>query len=311
LQKGIFRVALKAQEAYGTEGGVQIVPIGLNWQNPREFFKDVTIVYGKPIAVAEYFSLYQENPAKAYVRMQERLSEEMRKLMIDIRSETHYEIIENISETFGYEYAQATNRDPLDPMQRLHAEQELVKKLDELSEKNDPKIQMLEQTFSTYEAGLKQLKISSWELEKTKIPFLDILTNFATLLLAFPMTIIGRILGFLPQRLMKKYEKAIKDPQFLSSTKYVVSILVRTLQNIVLFIALLILVLIGNWLFVTIVAFLFLLSVFSTVEQDALLYGQVYKKTREQLRYNKLLRKKNPLLNELKAQREQMLAIFS
>jgi len=311
LQKGIFRVALKAQEAYGTEGGVQIVPIGLNWQNPREFFKDVTIVYGKPIAVAEYFSLYQENPAKAYVKMQERLSEEMRKLMIDIRSETHYEIIENIRETFGYDYAKATHRDPIDPMQRLHAEQELVKKLDELSEKNDPKIQMLEQTFPKYKAGLEQLRISSLELVEKKIPFLDILMCFAALLLGFPIAIIGKILGFLPQRLMKKYEKAIKDPQFLSSTKYVVSILVRTLQNIVLFIAALILVLSGSWFFAPAIAMLFLLSVFSTVEQDALLYAQLYKKTLEKLRYNKLLRKKNPLLNELKEQREQMLAVFS
>ena len=313
LQKGIFRVALKAQEAYGTEGGVQIVPIGLNWQNPREFFKDVTIVYGKPIAVAEYFSLYQENPAKAYVKMQERLSEEMRRLMIDIRSETHYETIENVRETFGYEYAEATNRDPNNPKQRLEAEQDLVKKLDELSEKNDPKIQMLEQTLPAYKAGLEQLNIRSWLLRNEKIRWYNFLFDFAYLLFVFPISMLGSVIGFLPQRLMKKYEKAIKDPQFLSSTKYVVSILVRTLQNTVLLIVALTLVLAGN-LFGNFFAFwatLLLLASLLGAERDRLLYVERCRKTAGKWRYCRQLRKKNPLLNELKAQRKQMLAVFS
>jgi len=312
LQKGIFRVALKAQEAYGTEGGVQIVPIGLNWQNPREFFKDVTIVYGKPIAAAEYFSLYQESPAKAYVKMQERLSEEMRKLMIDIRSETHYETIENAREIFGYDYAEATNRNPNNPKQRLEAEQDLVKRLDELSEKNDPKIQMLEQTLPKYKAGLEQLNIRSWLLRKEKIRWSNFLPDFVRLLLGFPFFVLGSIIGFLPQRLMKKYEKLIKDPQFLSSTKYVVFILVRSLQSLLLLIAILIFVLTGNFFgnFIALAATLLLFGSLVGAERDMLTYVERFKKTAGKWRYCRQLRKKNLLLNELKEQREQMMAMF-
>ena len=304
LQKGIFRTALKAQEVYGTEGGVKIVPVGLNWQNPKEFFKDVTIVYGKPISVAEYFPLYQESPAKAYLKMQEKLSEEMRKLMIDIRNETHYETIENIRETFGHDYAEATNRDPQNPKERLEAEQDLVKKLDDLAEKNEQKMQELDVNFSAYKSGLQQLKIRSWLLRKKKIPWYELLEDFGVLVLGFPFAVVGAILGFLPLTLMKKYEKLIKDPQFLSSTKYVVSLVVRGLQNLIL-IAILLLT------YKNIIQFVFSLILVWHAERIMLFYVQHYKRTIGKWRYYRLLKRNDALLNELKEKRDRMFALFS
>ncbi|MDR0437403.1 MAG: 1-acyl-sn-glycerol-3-phosphate acyltransferase [Bacteroidales bacterium] len=302
LQKAAFRTALKAQEMYGSTGGVQIVPLGLNWQNQKEFFKDVTIVYGKPIAVAEYFSLYQENPAKAYLKMQERLAEELRKLMIDIHSETHYTTIENFREAFGYDYAKATQRNPDNPKERLEADQELVKKLDDIAEKNEPKIQDLEQTFSQYQNGLQKLNIRSRLLRYSKVPWYELLEDFGVLLLGFPIAVIGAILGFLPLSLAKKYEKMIKDPQFLSSTRYVVAMTVRGLQNFILIIILLL------TCYNKIILFVFFLALILYAERLMLFYVEHYKRTIGKWRYVRLLRKNDALLNELKRQREEMLS---
>ncbi|MCL2412699.1 MAG: 1-acyl-sn-glycerol-3-phosphate acyltransferase [Bacteroidales bacterium] len=304
LQKGIFRLALKAQEAFGAEGGIQIVPVGLNWQNPQKFFRDVTIVYGKPIAVAEFFQLYQENPAKAYLKMQERLTEDMRKLMIDIRSETHYQTIENIRGTFGYDYAKATNRNPKNPKQRLEAEQDLVKKLDEIAVQDEAKIETLGQTFSKYKEDLDKLKIRSWLLRKNRVHWYEFLKDFAILLLGFPIAVIGAILGFLPQTLMRKYEKVIKDPQFLSSTKYVVSTLVRSLQNLIL-------IILAIFVCSSIVQFVLALVLILKAERWMLLYAEHYKRTAGRWRYCGYLTEKSQLLDELKEQREQMIAVCS
>ncbi|MCL2416687.1 MAG: 1-acyl-sn-glycerol-3-phosphate acyltransferase [Bacteroidales bacterium] len=304
LQKGIFRIALKAQEFFGTEGGIKIVPIGISWQDRKEFFKDVTIVYGKPIPVAEFFPLYQESPAKAYLKMQEKLSAEISKLMIDIRSETHYKTIENIRETFGYEYTKATSRNPNNPKERLEAEQNLVRKLDEFSEKNDPKIQTLEQTFPKYKEGLDKLKIRSWLLRKKKVAWYEFLKDWAILLLGFPIAVIGAILGFLPLRLMRKYEKLIKDQQFLSSTKYVVSMMVRSLQNLIL-------IIIACFVAPNFAMLGLMLALIWFAERMMLFYVEHYKRTVGKFRYCRRLTKKCHLLSELKEQREQMIAIFS
>jgi len=304
LQKGIFRTALKAQEAYGNENGVKILPVGLNWQNPRKFFRDVTIVYGKPIEVSEYFSFYQENPAKAYLKMQERLSIEMRKLMIDIRSETHYETIEGVRETFGYDYAKATERDPDNPKERLEAEQDLVKNLDSMAVKNEPQIQNLEQTLSSYQNGLKKSGLRSWLLRNTKIPWYELFEDFGVLALGFPIAVIGAILGFLPLTLAKKYEKLIKDPQFLSSTRYVVALVVRGLQNFILIVILLL-------TYKSIIQLIFLLALIWYAERVMLFYIEHYKRTMGKWRYFWLLRKQDTNLSELKEQREQILTIIS
>jgi 1-acyl-sn-glycerol-3-phosphate acyltransferase len=300
LQKGVFRAALKAQESYGNEGGVKIVPVGLNWQNPREHFKDATFYYGKPIDVSEYFPLYLENPAKAYLKMQKRLSEEMRNVMIDIRSETHYETIENIRETFGYDYAEATNSDPENPKERLEAEQNLVKKLDEIAEKDEPKMQNLEVTFSEYRSGLQRLKISSELLRKKEIPWYELLEDFGVLLLGFPIAVIGAILGFLPLFFAKKYEKLIKDPQFLSSTKYAVALIIRGLQNFILIVILL-------FTFKNIIHLIFMLGLIWYAERIMLFYIEYFKNTIEKWYYFQYLKNNFESLNELKKRREQIL----
>jgi hypothetical protein len=292
---------LKAQEYYGNEGGVQIVPVGLNWQNPREFFKDVTIVYGKPIAVSEYLPLYLENPAKAYLKMQERLSNEMRKLMIDVHSTEHYETIENVRETFGYEYAEATNRDPNNPKERLEAEQDLVKKLDDIAEKNEPKMKNLNVVFSEYQSGLQRLSIRSWLLRNKKIPWYELLEDFGVLLLGLPLAVIGAILGFLPLSMAKKYEKLIKDPQFLSSTRYAVALVVRGLQNLILIVILL-------FVCKNIVHFAFMLALVLYAERIMLFYIEHYKRTMGKYRYYRLSRKNCHLLNELKQQRQLIIS---
>jgi 1-acyl-sn-glycerol-3-phosphate acyltransferase len=303
LQKGIFRTALKAQESHGTEGGVQIVPVGLNWQDPRGFFKDVTIVYGKPIAVAEYFPLYQENPAKAYLKMQEKLTEEMRGLMIDIRSKAHYQTIENLRETFGYDYAKATQRNPDNPNERLESEQDLVKKLDGIAEKNEPQMQEVEQMFSQYQSGLQKLNIRSWLLRYSKIPRVELFEDFGVLLLGLPFAAIGCMLGFLPLTLAKKYEKLIKDPQFLSSTRFIVALVVRGLQNLIL-IAILLLTC------KKIIPFVFMLALIWYAERLMLFYVEHYKRTMGKWRYFWLLKKDSALLNHLKKQREQILSVL-
>ena len=302
LQKGIFRTALKAQEIHGTEGGVQIVPVGLNYQDPKAFFKDLTIVYGKPISVAEYFPLYQENPAKAYLAMQEKLSIEMRKLMIDIHSETHYTTIENFRETFGYDYAQATNRNPSNPKERLEAEQDLVKKLDAIAEQDEAKMQTLEQTFSQYRSGLQKLNIRSWLLRNPKLPWYELLEDLGVLLLGFPIAMLGCILGFLPLTMARKYERLIKDPQFLSSTRYVVSSAVRGLQNLVL-------IIVALFIHTNILHLVLMLALIWYAERLMLFYVQHYRRTLGKWRYFGLLRKSDALLNELKMLRNQLLSI--
>lgn len=80
LQKGIFRVSMKAQEEICVENQnyeVKIVPVGLNWEDTTKFYKNITVVYGKPMNCKDYYALYQEDNAKAFNQMQTELTQRM------------------------------------------------------------------------------------------------------------------------------------------------------------------------------------------------------------------------------------------
>ena len=96
LKKGICRVAFQADEATGFNLKIKIIPVGLEYSNYTRFRQVLTVVYGKPIEVSEYFDHYRENPERALNELRSRLSDEIKKVMIHIESEEDYEAIDEL-----------------------------------------------------------------------------------------------------------------------------------------------------------------------------------------------------------------------
>ncbi len=100
--------------------------------------------------------------------------------------------------------------------------------------------------------------------------------------------------------MMKKFETLIEDPQFLSSTRYVVSLVVRGLQNLILTVILL-------FTFNNIIQFVFMLALIWYSERLMMFYTEYYKRTMGKCRYFSLLKNEDITLKELKTQRTQIL----
>jgi 1-acyl-sn-glycerol-3-phosphate acyltransferase len=75
VKTGAARIALGAEAKYGKELGVKISCIGLNYDNPHAFRKDVYISYSEPINVSDYAEKYKTEGFAAA----EELTEEIRK----------------------------------------------------------------------------------------------------------------------------------------------------------------------------------------------------------------------------------------
>jgi 1-acyl-sn-glycerol-3-phosphate acyltransferase len=63
LVKGIFRVAFQAQEQFGEQPGVVIVPVGIDYSNYSIFRGKLFVQFGEPIEVNKYYSSYLQNQA--------------------------------------------------------------------------------------------------------------------------------------------------------------------------------------------------------------------------------------------------------
>ncbi len=93
LQKGIARIAFTLEEESGFSSGLQIVPVGIQYEEHLHSGAEVLVSYGKPILIADYEQAFKENQAKAIRQLLELLKQRIQSLMIHIESENEYEQI--------------------------------------------------------------------------------------------------------------------------------------------------------------------------------------------------------------------------
>lgn len=101
LSKGIFRIALEANDAFGNEKPVYIVPVGLEYGDYFHLWDDLKVNIGKPINVTEFvkderLKMKDESYPQLILALRDELTRRMRELIIWVPDDEHYE--ENIAQ---------------------------------------------------------------------------------------------------------------------------------------------------------------------------------------------------------------------
>lgn len=101
LGKGIFRIAIRANEEFGHEKPIYIVPIGLEYGDHFRLWDSLTINIGKPINVTEYIRDAREDYRQEHgeemtdpqliLKMREELTKRMREQIMWVPDDEHYE----------------------------------------------------------------------------------------------------------------------------------------------------------------------------------------------------------------------------
>ncbi len=87
LKKGLVRMAFDVLEKK-PDTDLQVVPVGLYFNNLVNVNQDALVSFGKPISIQDFPQ--DENTARTYQDFNKHLREEMRKLVIDIEQDEHY-----------------------------------------------------------------------------------------------------------------------------------------------------------------------------------------------------------------------------
>lgn len=221
LVKGIFRIAFTAQQKYGTQQGVKIVPVGIDLGDFEKYGKHLIVNIGKPIEVAEYMTDYYENQAAATNRLRERLSDELIQLTLNLDTQEHYDCFETATEVANTAMVEDTKKQN-NTLQRFFARQKIANHLVGLEKHKPEVICKLDEICKEYKENLKRLNLRSWVFEHKGFKATQLTVSFLLLLITFPVFLIGFILNILPfmtpditRRLLK-----IKAPGGLSSLRY-------------------------------------------------------------------------------------------
>jgi 1-acyl-sn-glycerol-3-phosphate acyltransferase len=218
LKKGICRIAFQADEATGFNLKIKIIPVALEFSNYTRFRQVLTVVYGKPIEVSEYFESYRKNPEIALNELRARLSDEMKHLMIHIESQEDYESIDELRSIINGKYSDSIK------FPKIFRDRMLIDKLNRLKESDEATYRKICDLSLRVKQGATDLNLSYRLLEKKKHPLGWLLIGILGLIATLPLFIFGNIFNLTFLELPNLQIPKIKDPQFHSSIRYGLSL---------------------------------------------------------------------------------------
>jgi 1-acyl-sn-glycerol-3-phosphate acyltransferase len=225
LVKGLFRIAFQAQERYGDQEGVKIVPVGYDYGHYTNFRSTLFVNIGKPIEVSELMDDYRENPVIAINKMRERFAAALSKQMIDIQSDEYYELYMQLRETFNPEMRSILRIMGTSLADKFRADKVMIEGLNRELETNPDAIRDLNTQVMDYQKRLKNSKLRDWIIGRGRDNIAELLLSVLLKLIFLPVFIFGFIHNFLPYWFAESRTRNIKDRQFHSSIKYVIGMI--------------------------------------------------------------------------------------
>jgi 1-acyl-sn-glycerol-3-phosphate acyltransferase len=224
LKKAVPRIAFMAEERNGFNLDLQIVPVGIYYEDYTHSNTKLFVNYGKPFTIAEFKELYNDNPQKAYAAFREKLSEEIKALIIHIEDLEHYFIYEDIRLFYRPEMKKKLGIKSRKLKDTFVADKKTI----ELAEKaflyGENNIEVFGNQYRRIESGLKKQGLSLRDF--TPVCPMKLFIQSLILLIGFPVFLYGFINGILYYYFSIKFIRKIKDRQFHSSFKFGIGALV-------------------------------------------------------------------------------------
>ena len=217
LKKGICRVAFQSDEAMGFNLKIKIIPVALEFSNYSRFRQVLTVEYGKPIEVSEYFELYKVSPERALNELRSRLSDEMKGIMVHIEEED-YEAIDELRSMINGRFSDDIR------FPKLFRDRILVNKMNMLKTADTALHTKICSLSLDIKKRAKNLKTDYRLLEKKKHPLGWLIAGMIGIVLTFPLFIYGNIFNLTFLEIPNLQIRKIKDPQFHSSIRYGISL---------------------------------------------------------------------------------------
>jgi 1-acyl-sn-glycerol-3-phosphate acyltransferase len=218
LKKGICRVAFQSDEATGFTLNIKLIPVALDFSNYARFRQVLTVAYGEPIEVSEFFELYKVSPERALNELRSRLSDEMKSIMIHIESEEDYEAIDELRGMINGRFSDDIR------FPKLFRDRILVKKLNNLKDADPELYSKICSLSLRVKKEAKELNTDYRLLEKKKHPLGWLIAGVIGIILTFPLFIYGNIFNLTFLEIPNLQIRKIKDPQFHSSIRYGISL---------------------------------------------------------------------------------------
>ena len=245
LKKGFARMAFQTEEANNYNLDIHIVPVGIDYDNYQNYRSSVIVNFGEPIAVKEYLELYKNNQAIAINKIKDRLSEHIKPLIVDIESVDNYDLYNELRIICRSHMAHILVLDAKDVENRLYIDQQTITRISDFEKNNTKEASDYQKDVLSFVKLRNRLGLTNNIIEDKGISLFTLLAESLGLLITLPLFIYGALNNLLPYWLPIRLSKIMKDPQFQSSFKFVISLLTFPIFYIIQ--SLIVLLIFNDW----------------------------------------------------------------
>jgi len=218
IQKAVPRIVLPTEASVKFELNSQIVPVSIYYRDIFGFLSDVYVTFGTPIEVSKYKEIYEENPSLAGNQLRQELERSLKSMVVNIWNDEFYDEYKYAIDLNGDRIAKEMFSDRKDDF--LQASLHIVRKLDDLFEKNRDEFDKKISDFRESHEVLKEHKLNTKDKLWKPSTKENISSRFATLVLTAPIMLFGYLNAVFPLLINKKLLSLFKDNQFIPSVRY-------------------------------------------------------------------------------------------
>jgi len=168
FKKGVARLGFGAEVKNQFQLNLHVVPVGIHYSKHTSFQSNIVVNYGKPICVADYESVYNQNSAKGVKQLMRAIRSGIQEKMLHLPSIENYEeqvmalcIVQN-------DAAQQKHPKNKSQLQLIKSDQNYINLLATFKENNLPAYEQLIQQLRSYINLLKPYGLKDKTLAQNK-----------------------------------------------------------------------------------------------------------------------------------------------
>ena len=225
LKKGFARIAFQTLEAGKLNEPLQVVPVGIDYDNYYKCRSRLLVNFGDPVNVIDYYDEYKKNPAVALNMIKDELSGRIKKVMINIESDEYYDLINDARKIFRREVCLKTGKNTCDDAGGFFADKKFIEIMEKTGSEEP---ELMDKMNSIYRRLLKtagKFKLKPEENLFENVSVFKVLVNIIVLTISFPLFLYGYLNHFFAWQVPYFLSRKVPDKTFHSSFMYVLTML--------------------------------------------------------------------------------------
>lgn len=235
-KKAIPRIAFETEARKNFQLDLQIVPVGIFYSHYWNFNRTLIVQYGQPIHAKNYWLDYELNPQKAMLDLRDEIHYQIQSLVIDIKSKTHYNELEQIREIAGKPRATSfftRNK----TIKQFGSEKELIDKLEQLGQTSPDSFEEIINQLDDYQKSLAESNLSDCKVVNSqKSGIFSSSIKILLSLISLPVFAIGSLFNLIPYFIPRTIVmRKVKDKAFISSFNFVLGLIIYPIYYLILY----------------------------------------------------------------------------